>query len=255
MTPTSSILETNKVTFAYGGVRALSDCSLSIARERITGLVGPNGAGKSTLINVVSGGLRPDSGSVLFDGVDITGWSRASIARLGIIRSFQLSREFAQLPVIENVMLAAQGQAGEALSSAVLFRGRWKSQERHLRERASELLDWIGLLGHELIPAGSLSGGQRRLLDIARALMAKPKLLLLDEPTAGVYPVAARLIATRLRELPGQGVTILVVAHDMDFIAGVCDEVVAMAQGSVLIRGSLEDVRRSPELAEAYLGG
>jgi ABC-type branched-subunit amino acid transport system ATPase component len=249
------LLDIRDVHFAYGGVRAVDGCSFTVERAAITGLIGPNGAGKSTLIDVVAGGLRPQAGQVLFEGEDIAGAGRLAIARRGIVRTFQLSRELGHLPVIENVMIAAQGQSGESPMVALLARPRWQAQEEALRHRADELLAWVGLERLRYAPAASLSGGQRRLLDVARALMAKPKLLLLDEPTAGVYPALVQLIAERLKELPGMGVTVLMVAHNMGFVSSVCDDVVVMAQGRMLTRGSLDEVRGNREVVEAYLGG
>lgn len=254
MAAETTSLELRDVTFAYGGVSALDGCSLTVSRQSITGLVGPNGAGKSTLVEVVCGALRPHAGQVLFDGRNIGGLTRSTVARLGVIRTFQISKQFATLPVIENMLIAAPGQLGEMPLRAILWRKSWMRQEEELRTRARELLEWIGMGGTELQAAGTLSGGQRRLLDIARALMGSPKLLLLDEPTAGVYPVMAKLIAQRLRELPALGVTVLLIAHDMEFIEGTCDEVIAMAQGRVLTRGTMAFVRKSPELLRAYLG-
>jgi neutral amino acid transport system ATP-binding protein len=230
-----AILEIRDIHFAYGGVRAVDGCSFTVEPQSATGLIGPNGAGKSTLIEVVAGGLVPQSGQVLFEGEDVAGLGRMGIARRGIVRTFQLSRELLHLPVIENVMIAAQ--------------------EQSLLKRADELLAWVGLERHRYAPAGSLSGGQRRLLDIARALMARPKLLLLDEPTAGVYPALVQMIAERLKELPAMGVTLLMVAHNMGFVSSVCDDVVVMAQGRMLARGSLDEVRGNREVVQAYLGG
>lgn len=248
-------LDVRDVSFAYGGARALNGCSFGVRRAAVTGLIGPNGAGKSTLMEVIAGGLSPLSGSIHFAGRNIAGLGRLKVARLGIVRSFQISRYLPRLPVIENVMLAAPNQTGENPFLAVFARRAWRAQEAQLREKATDLLAHVGLEGMELAPASSLSGGQRRLLDIARALMAEPKVLLLDEPSAGVYPVLGRRIAERLRELPAQGITVLLVAHDMDFMAAACDEVVAMAQGLALTRGSLDEVRTNPEVLVSYLGG
>jgi ABC-type branched-subunit amino acid transport system ATPase component len=253
--PADAILDIQDVHFSYGGVHAVDGCSFAVGRGAITGLIGPNGAGKSTLIEVLAGGLRPQSGRVIFDGEDITGLGRAAVAHRGVVRTFQLSRELGHLPVIENVMIAGQGQVGENPLAALFARPRWIRQEEELRRRADELLAWVGLERLRTQPARSLSGGQRRLLDIARALMAKPKLLLLDEPTAGVYPALVQLIAERLKDLPAMGVTLLMVAHNMGFVANVCDEVVVMAQGRMLVRGSLDEVRGNRAVVQAYLGG
>ena len=249
-----AILAIRDVGFAYGGVWAVNGCSFTVAEGQITGLIGPNGAGKSTLIEVISGFLRPQRGSIAFEGQDITGIGPARIARLGIIRTFQTSRVFARLPVIENVMIAAQGQTGENPLRAMLWSRSWAKQEADLRKEARELLGWLGLSDHAERPAGTLSGGQRRLMEIARALMAHPKLLLLDEPTAGVFPEISRLIADRVRQIAAQHVSILLIAHNMGFLSSVADEVVVMAQGKVLTRGSLDYVRSHQEVVAAYLG-
>jgi ABC-type branched-subunit amino acid transport system ATPase component len=247
------LLDIRDVSFSYGGVRAVNGCSFGVERAHVTGLIGPNGAGKSTLIEVLSGALRPHHGSIVFDGVDITGYSPARAARAGIVRTFQTARVFARLPVIENVMIAAQNQAGENPLRAVLLPRTWARQEAELRTEARDLLEWVGLSSHVNAPAGTLSGGQRRLLEIARALMAHPKLLL-DEPTAGVFPETSRLIARRVREIVDQGVTIVLIAHNMGFLSTVADDVVVMAEGKVLTRGPLEVVREHEEVIAAYLG-
>jgi len=249
------MLELADIEFAYGGSKAVAGCSFTVADGLATGLIGPNGAGKSTLIEVIAGGLAPDCGRVVFNGVEIQGLGRAAVARAGIIRTFQTTRELAHLPVLENVVVAAPDQLGESLFASLFLRRRWAAQEAVLRERAEELLDWVGLSKLRSEPAGSLSGGQRRLLEIARALMAQPKLLLLDEPSAGVYPAVRQLIAERIRAIVGQGITVLVIAHNMAFLGEVADDVVVMAEGRVLARGALEEVRRDQLVVAAYLGG
>jgi ABC-type branched-subunit amino acid transport system ATPase component len=248
------ILEVEHVRFAYRGVQAVDDCTFGVARGKITGLIGPNGAGKSTLIELIAGGLRPASGRIRLEGTDITQLGRLGVSRMGVIRTFQLTRVLRRLTVIENVMMAAQKQSGENPIIGVLFRRRWMSQERSLIEKADAQLEWLQLDRMRDDVAGSLSGGQRRLLEIARALMAEPKLLLLDEPTAGIYPALSALIAERVLEIASTGVTILLSAHNMSFVSRVCDNVVVMDQGKVLMQGSLEDARKSPEIVEAYLG-
>lgn len=251
---TRNALDIQDVRFAYGGVQALAGCTFEVTRGQVTGLIGPNGAGKSTLIEIISGGMRPQAGSVLFEEQDITGAGRTRVARMGVIRTFQLSRQLERRPVLENVLLGAPDQPGERPLRAIFSNG-WQQHEDDLRRRARELLEWVGLTHLEDAPANSLSGGQRRLLDIARALIARPKLLLLDEPTAGVYPALTRLIADRVRELPSLGVTVLLVAHNMSFVARACEDVVVMAAGQVLARGPLEEVRANREVVTAYLGG
>lgn len=251
---TDAILEIRDVGFAYGGVWAVNGCSFSVAKGRITGLIGPNGAGKSTLIEILSGFVKPARGSIVFEGKDITACGAAQAAKLGIVRTFQTSRVLPRLPVIENVMVAAQPQSGENPLKAMFWSRSWAAQESALREEAAELLGWLGLEDHLVVPAGSLSGGQRRLMEIARALMAHPKLLLLDEPTAGVFPETNRLIATRILEIAKQGVTVLLIAHNMGFLSTVADDVVVMAEGKVLAQGDLDFVRAHEEVVRAYLG-
>ncbi len=248
------ILDIRDVRFAYGGVLAVDDCSFQVERNTVTGLIGPNGAGKSTLIEIVAGGLKPARGEILFNGENIAGIGRTAVARKGINRTFQLSRQLARLPVIENVVMAAPSQPGENPITAIFARRKWWPREEELRERSMDMLRWVGLEKMADEPAGTLSGGQQRLLDIARALIAEPKLLLLDEPTAGVYPALTILIADRIREIPSHGVTVIMVAHNLAFVARVCDDVVVMSQGKVLTRGTLESVRANREVVEAYLG-
>lgn len=249
------ILDIDGVDFSYGGSKVLTGVTFGVERGQVTGLIGPNGAGKSTLIEVVAGGLRPAAGRILFDGNDVAGVGRAGVARLGLMRTFQLSRELNRLPVIENVMLAAQGQRGESAMRALFARGSWLAQEEQLRAKALDLLNWVGLGEAVGQRAGSLSGGQRRLLDMARALMAEPKMLLLDEPTAGVYPTIVMLMAERIKEVAAQGLTVLVVAHNMTFLESVANDVVVMDQGKMLTRGSIAEVRGNRQVAAAYLGG
>ena len=250
----TNILEIQDVGYAYGGVWAVNGCSFGVVRGGVTGLIGPNGAGKSTLIEILSGTLQPAQGSVVYEGRDTRGWGPVRMAREGIARTFQTARVFARLPVIENVMIAAQHQTGESPLRAVFAHRSWREQEMALRKEATDLLAWLGLHEHLERPAGSLSGGQRRLMEMARALMAHPQVLLLDEPTAGVFPEVSQLIATRVRDIAGQGVTVLVVAHNMAFLAAIADEVVCMAEGKVLARGSLDTVRENEEVIAAYLG-
>jgi ABC-type branched-subunit amino acid transport system ATPase component len=248
------ILEIRDVAFAYGGVYALDGCSFSVPRGEVTGLIGPNGAGKSTLIEALSGFLTPSRGSIMFEGNDITGLGPARAARAGVIRTFQTARMLPRLPVIENVMIGAMTQSGENAFKALFRRRSWAEEEAKLRQEALDLLQWLGLQDHVNERAGTLSGGQRRLLEIARALMAHPKLLLLDEPAAGVFPQTINLIADRVREIAAGGVTVVMVAHNMNFLSRVADETVVMAQGKVLTRGSLDYVRSHSEVVAAYLG-
>ncbi|MGH3252011.1 MAG: ABC transporter permease subunit [Trebonia sp.] len=248
------LLDIRDVVYSYGGARAVAGCSFSIDRGTVTGLIGPNGAGKSTLVEILSGTLTPQSGEVVLGGLRVGGRRPAGMSRLGVARTFQTARVLAHLPVLENVLIAAPAQRGEDPIAALFWPRGWRDQEAALRAEATELLGWLGLSSHLDRPAGSLSGGQRRLMEIARALMAHPRLLLMDEPTAGVFPETSQLIARRVREIADGGVTVLVIAHNMAFLSQVADEVVVMAEGKVLTRGTLAQAREHKEVIAAYLG-
>jgi branched-chain amino acid transport system permease protein len=248
------LLDIRDLVYSYGGVRAVAGASFGIATGEVTGLIGPNGAGKSTLVEVLAGRLAPQQGEVVFAGESVGGRGPAAMSRLGVSRTFQTARVLAHLPVIENVMIAASGQRGERTLPALFWQRGWRDQETKLRKEAAELLGWLGLSSHIDRPAGQLSGGQRRLMEIARALMAHPKLLLMDEPTAGVFPETSQLIARRVREIAATGMTVLLIAHNMAFLSSVADDVVVMAEGKVLTRGPLEQVREHKEVISAYLG-
>jgi len=248
------VLDIQGVKFNYGGVQALADATVKIPKGRVTGLIGPNGAGKSTLVEIIAGGLKPSAGHIYYEGNDIAGLRREDLFKLGIARTFQQTRLLPRLSVLENVMIAAPGQTGENLLSAMFGRRRWAQQEKQLIDRADYLLEWLQLDRMRDQPARVLSGGQRRLVEIARALMAEPRLLLLDEPGAGVYPALMRLIGERIREIVSDKVSVLLVAHNMAFVSLVCDYVVVMDQGQVLTAGQLDEVRANKNVVEAYLG-
>jgi ABC-type branched-subunit amino acid transport system ATPase component/ABC-type branched-subunit amino acid transport system permease subunit len=248
------LVDIRDVVYSYGGARAVAGCSFGISRGTVTGLIGPNGAGKSTLVEILSGRLKPQSGKIVLDGQSVSGRGPAGMSRLGVARTFQTARVLPHLPVLENVMIAAPAQRGEGPLPALFWPRGWRAQETTLRKEAVELLGWLGLGSHLDHPAGSLSGGQRRLMEIARALMARPRLLLMDEPTAGVFPETSQLIATRVREIAATGVTVLLIAHNMAFLSSAADDVVVMAEGRVLTRGPLEEARKHKDVIAAYLG-
>jgi ABC-type branched-subunit amino acid transport system ATPase component len=243
------------VHLSFGGVRAVGGASFTVSRGTITGLIGPNGAGKSTIVGLVAGALRPASGRILFEGRDITGKQPHEVARRGILRTFQLASEFARLTVLENLLVAAPAQAGESFRGALLGRRHWRRRELEDVERARSLLLQFGLADKADDYGGSLSGGQRRLLELARALMASPRLLLLDEPMAGVNPVIAREIEGYLVALRQDGLTTLMIEHELDVVERICDRVIVMAQGRVLTSGSMREVRGSREVQDAYIAG
>jgi neutral amino acid transport system ATP-binding protein len=239
----------------FGGVRAVDGASLTVAPGRITGLIGPNGAGKSTLLAMIAGALKPSEGSIVFEGRELTHMPARSVPRYGVVRTFQLPSEFARLTVLENLVVAAPEQRGEGLGGAMLGRWYWRSQEMKIVARARALLARFDLRDKEDTYAGELSGGQKRLLEIMRCLMVGPKLLLLDEPMAGVNPTLARRIEQYLVELRQEGLTMLLIEHELGVVERICDPVIVMAQGRVIAQGSMEDLRSQQKVLDAYLIG
>jgi branched-chain amino acid transport system ATP-binding protein len=241
----------------FGGITAVDGISFDVEPGTITGLIGPNGAGKSTTFDLITGRQSPDGGRVVFDGEDVTGKRPEGIALRGLVRTFQIARQLEEMTVLENVMLAPPNQQGEAIWRSVLpgFRGRVNEQESELRERAWETLEFFELdhLAGEY--AGTLSGGQRKLLEMARVFMTDPEMVLLDEPLAGVNPTLEEKLLDRIHDLRGEGYTFLLVEHDMDVVMNHCDPVIVMHQGSVLIEAAPETVRTDERVLEAYLGG
>jgi neutral amino acid transport system ATP-binding protein len=247
----SARLEVHDVVRAFDGVRAVDRATLSVEPNSITGLIGPNGAGKSTLFNCVSGFLRPQAGRVLLDGRRIDRRSPHRIARAGLVRTFQTPRTLARMTVLENVLLAAPRHPGEQLGGALAGRRR----EREARVRAHGLLELVRLDGHVNSLAGTLSGGQRKLLDLMRALMTEPRMLLLDEPMAGVSPtVRVQLLEHILGLRAREGLTFLIVEHDLDFVMRACDRVIVMNDGRVIADGRPDEVRTDERVVDAYLG-
>ncbi len=249
------ILEVRDVHRDFGGVKAVNGASFSAQKGRITGLIGPNGAGKSTLLGIIAGAIKPVSGRITFDGRDVSGFPPHRVARAGLIRTFQLSAEFGKLTVLENMLVAPQQQKGETLWGAELGRLYWGRDEEVLVDRARKLLDRFGMTPKENELAGNLSGGQKRLLEIMRGLMAGPKMLLLDEPFAGVNPTLAREIENYLLDLRDEGLSMIMVEHELSVVERVCDPVVVMAQGKVIAEGPMGDVRARKEVLDAYLVG
>ncbi|MBS0294084.1 MAG: ABC transporter ATP-binding protein [Proteobacteria bacterium] len=249
------MLEVRDLVREFGGLRAVDGVSFTLAAGTITGLIGPNGAGKTTLFNTIAGVHRPSSGSISFLGQRIDGLPPHRIFHAGLVRTFQIPRPFAGMTVLENTMMVPSGQSGERFWNNWFARGRVRGQERATRERAREVLDFVGLehLSGEF--ARNLSGGQQKLLELARVLMADPRLILLDEPGAGVNPTLLVTIMDKLRELHARGITFLVIEHNMDLIMQLCNPVLVLAQGRLLLEGPPETVRSDPRVLEAYLGG
>ncbi|MHB8189855.1 MAG: ABC transporter ATP-binding protein [Ferrimicrobium sp.] len=250
------ILRVQGLTKAFGGVHAVSGCSFEIGEGSVTGLIGPNGAGKTTMVSLIAGALRPDSGSAVFDAISITGWSPHKIAELGLIRTFQISREYPAMTVLENLMVSPRGQIGEGLITALLFPRRFRAEERAFVIKARDILDEFGLDKMRNEYARNLSGGQKRLLELARAVMAQPKLLILDEPMAGVNPALVDRISShilRLRE--SAGITFVMVEHNLDVVERICDHVVVLAVGRTLATGTMAELRQNEAVVSAYLTG
>ena len=242
------------MTKRFGGIHALADCTLSVEEGSITGLIGPNGAGKTTLFNVISGLARADSGEIRLGADRLDGLSPHAIARLGVGRTFQIPRPLARMTVLDNVALYARDQAGESLARVFTTPTRVHAGEHAARERARAVLASVDL-GHLAdAPAETLSGGQKKLLELARALMADPRIILLDEPGAGVNPTLMRSLVDAIRALRRSGRTFLLIEHDMDLVTELCDAVIVMTQGKKLVEGPFETVRRDARVLEAYLG-
>ncbi|MGH3272887.1 MAG: ATP-binding cassette domain-containing protein [Streptosporangiaceae bacterium] len=249
------VLQAIDVAREFGGVHAVSGVSLSVRRGTLTGLIGPNGAGKSTLLALLAGTDRVSAGKILYQGRDITGVPAFRRARLGLVRTFQLASEYKRLTVMENLLSAAPGNRGDSFLGAVAGPRYWRPDETAAIDRAAGILAKFGLepLADEY--AGDLSGGQRRLVEIMRALMTEPEMLLLDEPMAGVHPELARTIGTALIALCREGMTIRMVEHELAIMDEFCDPVIVMAEGSVLAQGTMAELRDRTEVVEAYLVG
>ena len=248
------MLTASALVKSFGGFQALSGCSLEIARQSITGIIGPNGAGKSTLFNVLGGLIGPDSGDVVFEGRSILSLRADERAAIGLVRTFQISRELGELTVLENMLLAAPHQSGEAIWRNFLTPGIVRAQEKAAIEKARALLEQVNLWRLANERARNLSGGQKKLLEISRALMLEPKIILLDEPTAGVSPVMTEALAQTILKLRNQGLTFAIVEHDMDVIAQLCAPIYVLAEGRTLTRGTFREVTSNHEVMNAYLG-
>lgn len=253
MTP--MLLEVRQLRKSFGGVAAVAGASFDVVEGSITALIGPNGAGKTTVFNIVSGFLRADGGTIAFAGRDISGKRGDAIARSGLARVFQSPRVLTKMTVLENMMLAAGRQPGERLGASLVAPRRVAAREREIREQAVALIELVRLDRLTNSFAGTLSGGQRKLVELARALMTDPRMILLDEPMAGVAPVLAEQLLIHIRSLRAErGVTVLVIEHDMDVVMSICDRVIVMDEGRVIADGTPDAIQRNERVIEAYLG-
>ena len=248
-------LEAQDIAFSFGGFLALDSVSVQVERGGLVGLIGPNGAGKSTLFAVLSGFEAPNRGRVAFEGEDVTDLSPPARARRGLGRTFQTPREFARLTVRQNLMAAAPGQSGESLASVFLRPGRVRAEEDALARRADDLLAFLNLSRVADQPASGLSGGQKKLLELGRVLMLGPRLVLLDEPFAGVNPVLIREIAARIRDLNRDGIGFLIVEHNLQALAALVPRLYVMDRGRIIAEGAPRSVLADRRVQEAYMGG
>jgi branched-chain amino acid transport system ATP-binding protein len=250
------IFEAEGIVKRFGGIHAVNGATMSVQEGSITAVIGPNGAGKTTFFNLITGFYKPDAGTATFDGRPIQGMPSYAIARLGMVRTFQITKALARMTVLDNMMLAAPDQPGERLLNVIFRPAGMLRRERQVREQALELLDVFSLTKLADDYAGTLSGGQRKLLELARALMARPRFLLLDEPMAGINPTLGRRLLDHMQRLRSEeGVTFLFIEHDMDVVMSHSDRVVVMAAGRVIAAGEPESVRNDQAVIDAYLGG
>lgn len=251
----SPILQVRDLVKDFGGVRAVDHCSLDIQPGAITGLIGPNGAGKTTLFNLISGFHKPTSGSITFLGRRIDGMDAHETFHAGLVRTFQIPREFKQMTVLENLMLVPANQTGERVWASWFTPWRIAPQERAIERQALETLEFLNLLHLKDEYAANLSGGQKKLLELGRTLMAKPKMILLDEPSAGVSPALTELLMDDIRRTQEEtGITILIIEHNMRLVMSLCNPVIVMSEGRKLTEGAPEEVQRDEDVLSAYLG-
>ena len=255
MQPDQNILQINNISKYFGGLAAVSNCSLNIKKGSITGVIGPNGSGKTTLFNLIAGNLKPNSGHVMFNKEEITSMPSYELFSKGLLRTFQIAHEFTNLTVLENLMMVPGSQSGEKLMTALLKPKLVKKEEEIVKQKAYEVIDFLNLkhLSNEL--AGNLSGGQKKLLELGRTMMVDAKIVLLDEVGAGVNRTLLKDIGTAIQRLNKEkGYTFCMIEHDMDFIKRMCDPVIVMAEGSVLFEGTPDEVMKNEKVIESYLG-
>jgi ABC-type branched-subunit amino acid transport system ATPase component len=238
-----NILEVSHINKAFGGLQALNDNSFAVRENSITGLIGPNGSGKTTMFNIITGYEQSDSGEVEYDGKNISGFEPGEVCTLGVGRTFQLTRVFGRLDLIENIQVGSSGVP------------KSKRKEMYSLDKCLELLEFVGLLKLAHEKAGNLSYGQRKLVELATILAQEPRLILLDEPAGGINPTLIQQMSDRIKELNRRGISFLVVEHNMEFVMDLCDEIAVMERGSVIAVGKPAEIRSNPRVLDAYLGG
>ncbi|ANT54730.1 MULTISPECIES: ABC transporter ATP-binding protein [Mesorhizobium] len=251
----SNLLEIAGLNKRFGGLQAVDRCELSVREGSITGLIGPNGAGKTTLFSIISGFTKPDSGQIRFGGRRIEGLGAYEVARRGLRRTFQIPRELKEMSVLENLMLVPEGQFGDRLLSVLLPGARVRQEEQVNEAAAREVLETVGLAEKADIAAARLSGGQKKLLELARCLMSRPRLMLLDEPTAGVNPTLIRHLMKVMQKVHASGITLLIIEHNMNVIMELCERVVVLDRGHVIAAGTPAEIQQNKQVLDAYLGG
>ena len=250
----SALLDVSRLTKAYAGITAVDDMRLTVAPGEIVGLIGPNGSGKSTTVDCLTGFTRPDTAGVMFDGQDVSGWPPERLAGIGMVRTFQNVRIYETMSVIDNLVVAARSLRGFSWGAQILRLPRVMAHEAELRDEALGHLRLVGIERYAQAPAGILSYGQRKLVAFAMCLMGKPRLIILDEPLAGVNPTVIRRISALIDRLNGEGQAFLLIEHNVDFIMRHCARVVVMEQGRLLTEGPPDVIRNDPRVLEAYLG-
>jgi branched-chain amino acid transport system ATP-binding protein len=251
----NAIIAVDRITKRYGGLTAVDACAFEVPRGSITGLIGPNGAGKTTLFNIIAGVTRPDHGRILLDGKDVTGKKPHELFGLGLVRTFQIPKEWARMSVLENLMVVPRQQSGERVLAAWFRPRRVRGEEQAIQRRAEATLDILGIAAHRFALAGTLSGGQKKLLELGRTMMVDAKIVLLDEPGAGVNRTLLGELARYIERLHGErGTSFCIIEHDMDLIARLCDPVIVMAEGRVLAKGKMAEIKADEGVREAYLG-
>ncbi|MCS5579681.1 MAG: ABC transporter ATP-binding protein [Gammaproteobacteria bacterium] len=239
----------------FDGLTAVNDLNFTVEPNTISGLIGPNGAGKTTTFNMIAGHLKPSSGKIYFDGKEITNLRPHQTFQLGIVRTFQIPRPFSGMTVLENLTMVPRNQIGEKIWNNWLRNNAVAREEQQIREKANGLLEFLNLSDLQNDYSGNLSGGQLKLLELGRALMSDPKVILLDEPAAGVNPTLLEEIIDRIRDIHSQGVTFLIIEHNMELVMRLCSSILVMAEGDILMRGAPEEIRSDPRLIDAFLGG